>query len=266
MAREKSDTAELERPESVAVAAPKLLVALGRGKTGKSTFIRWAAEQAFIHGRPSVIADADRTNATLAAFFDGVTRPESPDAEDVKAWLNSVLEDQIAAKESGKPFSVFLDLGGGDLVLKEHALTLGLVPFCKQFGIEPVAVHFLGADLDDLAYLRDVEESGAFAPEKTLLVLNEGTLGTGKQPGKAFEAVRKHKIFGEAIARGAQAVMMPRLVCMGEVDRRRLLFSAAAAGMVKDGHEPFGPINRQYVTLWLRAMDGAFSKVSDWLP
>ncbi len=264
MARDKSDTAELDRPD--AAVAPKLLVAMGRGKTGKSTMIRWAAERAFTHGRPPVIADADRTNATLAAFFDGVTRPESPDADDVKNWLNGVLESQIEAKAGGKPFSVFLDLGGGDLVLKEHAAHLGLVAFCEAYGIEPVAVHFLGADLDDLAYLRDVEESGAFAPRKTLLVLNEGTLAPGKQPARAFEAVKSHAIFKAAIGRGAKAVMMPRLQCMGEVDSRRLLFSAAAAGRVPEGQAPFGPINRQFVTMWLRAMDEAFSSVSDWLP
>ena len=33
------------------MTAPKLILALGRGKTGKSTFIRWAAETALERGR-----------------------------------------------------------------------------------------------------------------------------------------------------------------------------------------------------------------------
>jgi len=65
-------------------AAPKLVLALGRGKTGKSTFIRWAAEGALERGAEPVIADADRTNATLAAFFENVARPDSPEDEDVR--------------------------------------------------------------------------------------------------------------------------------------------------------------------------------------
>jgi hypothetical protein len=267
MAREKTETTdavELDRPDTV--ASPKFVVTMGRGRTGKSSWIRYVAGRAFDLGRPPVIADADRTNATLAAFFEGVTRPESADADDVREWLNNVLEDQIAANAAGKAFSVLLDLGGGDLVLKEHAKDLSLVPFCEQFGIDPIAVHFLGSDLDDLAYLRDVDESGAFAPKKTLLVLNEGVLPPGRQPGRAFEAVRNHDIFKAAIKRDAKAVMMPRLQCMGEIDRRRLLFSAAAAGTVKAGQEPLGPIARQYTTMWLRAMDAAFTSVSDWLP
>jgi len=40
-------------------------------------------------------------------------------------------------------------------------------------GIQPVAVHFIGADRDDLTCLRDVEQGGVFALEAIILVLNE---------------------------------------------------------------------------------------------
>jgi hypothetical protein len=39
--------------------------------------------------------------------------------------------------------------------------------------IQPVAVHLIGADRDDLTYLRDVEEGRVVAPKATILVLNE---------------------------------------------------------------------------------------------
>ena len=100
-------------------AAPKLVLALGRGKTGKSTFIRWAAEGALERGAEPVIADADRTNATLAAFFENVTRPDSPEDEDVRLWLNEFVDRQIDHR-----FSAFIDLGGGDLILKTWARDL----------------------------------------------------------------------------------------------------------------------------------------------
>ena len=40
-------------------------------------------------------------------------------------------------------------------------------------GIQSVAVHFIGADRDDLTCLRDVEQGGVFALEAIILVLNE---------------------------------------------------------------------------------------------
>jgi len=39
--------------------------------------------------------------------------------------------------------------------------------------IQPFTVHLIGADRDDLAYLRDVEEGSVFASAATILVLNE---------------------------------------------------------------------------------------------
>lgn len=261
MAKRDGEVGELEKPATADGVRPKLVVTLGRGRTGKSTFIRWAAERAFRGGRPTVVADADRTNATLSAFFDGVSRPELADDDTVKEWLNAALEQQIAER-----FSMFVDLGGGDLVLKEHAHALSLVEFVGGYGIDPVAVHFLGGSLDDLAYLRDIEETGAFAPERTVLVLNEGILPPGKAPAKAFEPVIGHEVFRAAVKRGAKPVVMPRLGCMAEVDRRRLLFEDAASGRVKPGQEAVGPVNRQVLRLWLRGMDAAFAEVVPWLP
>jgi hypothetical protein len=92
-----------------------------------------------------VIADADRTNATLSAFFQKVVRPPSAEDEEVRLWLNDFVDDQIERR-----FSAYLDLGGGDLVLKTWARDLELAPFLEANGITPIALHFAGCDLDDL--------------------------------------------------------------------------------------------------------------------
>lgn len=260
MARKDDTTiAELDPPQ--VTATPRLVVPLGRGSRGKTSFIRWAAERAILAGRVPVIADADRTNATLAAFFDGVTRPPSPDPDEVKEWLNDLFVSQVKGKHSA-----FLDLGGGDQILKEYARSLDLVSFCERFGIEPIAVHFLSPDIDDLAYLRDVEHGGLFAPKRTLLVLNEGVIPSGRSTRTAFEPIKTHQIFRDAVARDARIVVMPRLGCMHEVDRRRLMFSAAAAGRVKPDQDEFDVIRQQMVTTWLREMDAKFAEVAEWLP
>jgi len=240
---------------------PVLVLALGRGKTGKSTFIRWASEASVSHGASPMIADADRTNATLAAFFEGVERPPSPEDEDVRLWLNGLIDRQIEERFSG-----FLDLGGGDLLLKQWARDLELSPFLEANGVSCVAVHFLTSDMDDLAYLRDMEEGARFQPARTALVLNEGLVPPGRSAATAFGPIIEHDVFRKAVARGAVPVRMPRLACMHEIDQRRLSFEDAAAGRVKAGQEKIGAVNRQLISIWRREMATAFARVQSWMP
>ena len=246
---------------SDAMASPKLVLALGRGRTGKSTFIRWAAEAALERGAEPIIADGDRTNATLAAFFDNVTRPDSPEDEDVRLWLNAFVDRQIDHR-----FSAFIDLGGGDLILKTWARDLQLAPFLEQHGVVPVAIHFLGSDLDDLAYLRDIEDSARFQPRQTVIVLNEGLVPTGRVARSAFGPIIDHEVFRKVLDRGAVVVRMPMLACMHEIERRRLSFADAEAGLVKPGQDRIGPVNRQLIAIWRREMSAAFANIAQWMP
>lgn len=239
---------------------PKLILALVRGKTGKSTFVRWAAERAIERGAEPVIADADRTNATLAAFFENVERPPGAEDDEVRLWLNSFVDRQIEDR-----FTAFLDLGGGDLVLKTWARDLDLAPFLGSHGVIPVAFHFLGCDLDDLTYLRDIETVVKFQPAATAIVLNEGMVPPGRAVLTAFEPIINHEIFRDAVKRGARVMRMPRLACMHEIDRRRLSFQDAEAGAVKPGQERIGPVNRQLISLWRKEMEASFAPVVAWI-
>lgn len=256
--REGSDMAPKKEQQSL---TPKLIVPLGRGNTGKSVVSRWMCETAMSAGNPVVIADADRTNQTLAQYFDGVISPSSPDDYDMKAWLDALFEQQIENR-----LTVVLDLGGGDLVLKRHAAEMELVSFMQQNAIDVVAMHLIGPNLDDLAYLQDVEQEATFAPERTVLVLNEGLVPGARSERNAFEPIVQHRIFRDAVTRGAQIVRMPRLGCLNEVENRRLSFSAAAAGQTKRDLAPIGLVNRQRISLWLREMQTAFAPVAHWLP
>jgi hypothetical protein len=253
----------MAKPTAETIAAqPKLAVPLGRGSRGKTWWVRWAVERAQSQGREVVLADADRTNATLSAYFEGVVTPPSADDRDVREWLAAFVEQQIERK-----FTAVLDLGGGDLVLKRVAREIGLVGFLGQYGIRPVAVHLIGPDPDDLAYLRDVESDGVFAPEATILVLNEALVPAHRTPRAAFEeTVRSHPILAQTLARGARLVWMPRLEPASEIDARRLTFAAAEASRVKPGQAPIGPWRRQQIAAWRRAMEDAFAPAADWLP
>ncbi len=239
---------------------PKLIVPLGRGRTGKTTFDLWSAGVAECDagkgGGLIRLGDADRNNATLSAFRPDALRPEYSDNESIKEWLNGVIERQV---EEG--FSFYLDLAGGDALLKEYAQELDLVSFCESVGIEPVAVHFLGSSEDDLCILNDIETSGVFVPERTILVLNEGILPPGAVALRAFAPIIDNPIFQSALGRGARSVIMPRLTCMKKLEDARLQFHDVVSGRVKTLLT-----TRQLVKIWLREMDKAFADVRNWLP
>jgi len=201
-----------------------------------------------------VLADADRTNATLQTFFTGVIRPEYPDEKTVHDWLDAVINQQAADK-----VTVILDMGGGDQVFKRFAMELQLSELLEGAGIMPVALHFLGPDLDDLGYLNDIEQSNAFCPRATVIILNEGVIKDGRPKEAAFSDIRAHPIFLAAIKRGAREVWFPRLGCMQEVNSRRLSFADAERAEL-------GLTNRQRVAIWRRAVEQAIEPIVDWLP
>jgi hypothetical protein len=247
--------------ETPIAESPKLLIALGRGKTGKSTWIRWAGERSLAHGNKPVIADADRTNASLSVYFENVARPPSSEDEDVRQWLNGFANRQIEER-----FSAFLDLGGGDLILKSWARDLELAPFLESYGITPVALHFLGPDLDDLSYLRDIEEVAKFQPKHVGVVLNEGVVPLGRPARSAFEPIVNHEVFRNVLARGARVMRMPRLACAHEVENRGISFADAEASRVKTGQLNVDPISRRQIGLWRRDMGTSFAEVAEWIP
>ncbi len=158
---------------------------------------------------------------------------------------------------------MFVDCG--DLLLKQLARRIGLVRFLEVNGIDTVAVHLIGPERDDLAYLRDLESDGLVTPEATILVLNESLAPQNLSIKAAFQPVLEHSIFKAALNRGAKLVWMPRLDIAHEINARRLSFTAAEAGAATEGVPPLGPWNRQLITMWLRAMEHNFATVGSWL-
>ena len=249
----RSEFAELTDMDTAPAAQPKMVVTHGRGGTGKSTGVRILKERADEAGRPVVIADADRTNATLGAFYEGVERPDHPDEKTVADWLDELVNTQAESR-----MSVMLDMGGGDQVFKRFAASLDLAALLHAEGIMPVALHFFSPDIDDLAYLQDVEASGAFCPAQTVLVLNEGLIKDARPVDAAFAELREHSIFRAALKRGAREIVLPRLTCMQEVNSRRLSFAGA--------EKELGLTNRQRVAMWRRAVAKALAPIDGWLP
>jgi hypothetical protein len=182
-----------------------------------------------------------------------VLRPDHPDDQTVHDWLDDLVNQQAEDRAT-----VILDMGGGDQVFKRFAQELELAKLMDGAGIMPVALHLMGSDIDDLAYLQDVEQTGAFCPTATVLVLNEGLIRDARPADVAFAEVREHSIYKAALKRGAREVRFPKLACMQEVNSRRLLFAAAETTL--------GLTNRQRVAIWRREVEKALAPVADWLP
>ena len=248
---------------------PRFIVLAGRGGMGKSLLVRWICERAFAEGRSVVIADGDRTNRALPLFFDDVQAPSSADDRVVRRWIETVIEQMLQQR-----FDVVVDLGGGDMVLKQLSVELELQAMLEDNGASPVILHLVGPEVESLGYLASVEAvdpaglSGRplFAPERTALILNEGLVPEGLDPAEVFAPIREHKVFKAALRRNAQPVLMPALRPAYEVNRRHLGFDDAATGKTKEGLPPLGIADRQRVRMWLRAMEQAFAPIAAWLP
>ena len=223
---------------------------------------RFAAERAFNNGRALTLADADRTNQTLAAYFPDVVSPPSADPKTIAAWFDKLIEEHIERRRS-----LIVDFGGGDLVLKTVAKEIPLVTFIEEHGIMPVALYFVGPDPDDAAYLVSMERDKLFAPKATIIVFNEYSVPDHMPEAEAFDqTVFMHPVIAQVLDRGGEIVRMPTLRAAHEIDRRRLSFFDAADGKTKGGLPPLGLMDRQRTATWLRQMEESFATVRHWLP
>jgi hypothetical protein len=267
--RETLLTTSADLPLNPVEGRPLFIVLAGRGGTGKSFLVRWICERTFAAGRSVVIADGDRTNRALPRFFDDVQAPTSSDDRVVRRWLETIIEQMVVGR-----FSVVIDLGGGDMVLKQLALELDLQAMLEEQGVSPIILHLIGPEVESLGYLDSVEAvdfaspSGKplFAPEQTALILNEGLVAEDLDPAEVFAPIRENKVFKAAVRRNAQTILMPRLKPAYEVNRRHIAFADASNGHTKEGLPPLGITDRQRVRMWLRAMDAAFAPLTTWLP
>ena len=258
--------------EAEAAARGTIDVLLGRGRTGKTTWARWAAERARAAGRLVQVADGDRNNATLGSFHPDASSPAASDDVTVAAWMEELAEATILSR--GR---LVLDMGGGDRSFATVAERHGFSDVLPAEGVDLTAWYFLAGGRDDFETLVFMEQMG-FRPPRTVVVLNEGLAPAVPAGQDAFAAALRSKGVQRVLDRGAKLLRMPAvpLATMVEADNLFIGIRDAAGGGVPKGedglpHSGARPLNlwrRNELKKWLGLMEERHAEagILGWLP
>jgi hypothetical protein len=234
-----------------------IIFAAGRGKTGKTTLLRWLTETSILNGGSPILADVDPSNATFSAYFADVARPETDNPAGVAVWLQELIEYCIAGRQSA-----LIDLGGGDTTLRSLATEMpGLAAHIEAAGMAPVMFHLTGPQPEDLLPSLTLAARG-FAPKAQALVFNEYAINPGSTREGAFGRLTTSSGYGE-LAQTSVKLWMPRLHAAEAVESRQCSFAAARDGTI---NPPLGLFDAARVRVWLDVMDRRFAGVRSWIP
>lgn len=237
---------------------PKIILTAGRGKTGKTLFLRWLAEAAVKANRPHLLADIDPTNATFSSYFNAVARPNTFNQTAVRDWLQEFIEYAIAQRSTA-----IIDLGGGDTILRTIASEMpGFDAMIEDAGLSMVMFYLVGPHPEDLTPAATLSELG-FNPRARAIVLNEGVAPLGTPRNQAFARVLSTDLYKKQIADGAIPLWMPRLFAADAIEARVAGFASARDGQTDP---PLGIFDRSRVNTWLCGMDEQFAGINSWMP
>ena len=245
-----------------------LVVRMGRGRTGGTTVLDVMIQWARVAGRRVLIADGDLRNSTLSSLYppeaaNGAMKPHSDDLDDMKDLFTTSLSKAVQAKAS-----LVVDFGGGDRVLFEYGREVSLVEMADGLGMQPLALYVTGPDPDDFEHILSLWTSGVFRPERSILVLNEHLVPSGRSPQGAFRYVLGRPEMERMADEGLRVVVMPRLPSMQQVREAGLSLVDAMVGKPGNKGGPLDPVRAFMVKSWFRRLEAAFAEVGalEWLP
>ena len=254
---------EASFPSAINLAGqPKVIMAIGAGNTGKTTFLRYIAEKAVEQEANVVFAAVDPENRELADYFAGVQQPPSYDPVAVAKWVEQFLSWVMKNQRSA-----VIVFGGGDTSLTRLISEVpDIAEMMEGAGVHPVAIYLLSPRLGDLSALGTLEAAG-FRPKATAILRNEGVADPTLPRERAFARTMRHPTYEAAIARGAVPLWMPRLHAAKEVEDRRITFAQARDGKMPEGRQgvPMNPFDSGRVRVWLEHMDAELAPVRSWL-
>lgn len=261
-------------PEVATESGTKLVIRYGRGRTGGSTGLDLMVQRARYQGRRVKPLDGDLRSRTLSTLYpsldekgrrieDGATSPPTDELPDIKAWLSAEFDEMV-----GQGVSRVLDLSGGDRVIQEYTRDLELIPFCRDFGIEPTVCLFLGPELEDFRHVMQLLKSGDLKCDRTMLILNEGVIRHGQTTTGAFDPIIAQPDFDAILQDGVRMVFMRRLTCLSVLRERGVGFYEAAHQRTDRSGTPISPTLSHMTKTWLATFeqDHESARTAAWLP
>lgn len=231
-----------------APARRRLILALGRGKSGKTIWARWLTEVMRARGINPVVADADTVGTGLCRYEEGALRPSRNDGE--QSWWDAVLAD--SEDRSGRPVVVDFSLNQG-LIRRVDPEGTDFRDRYAEIGFDVTKVCFFAPDTGDADAF--VSNGARVTATDTLLVLNEGA--PGERGSRQFDSVLAHPAVREAIDHGARVARMPTLRSDLAADRD-IASLIAFSKLGVPGQEPLA-FKRVTMRTWLDRMETAFS-------
>lgn len=264
MAGPKNEAISGEKSSAAKSRLPVLIVAVGRGRVGKTTFLNIVGQRFRERGARLDVWNIDPHGETgsIDAFFPDVRRPDYPGIDDRRGWLERSIEEQSASRRD-----VLLDVGGGDLVLQKMLDDLDLSSVAETMGVRVVIAQLVGPIVADIDHF-DPTIVGNGINVEMLFVMNAGLIRGDTSPMKAFEPVFSSPVIAAARAKGAAVVTLPQLRCLDAVLERGLTFREAAERKTPAGVTPLSifDVTRVY-KWWTEGLDTTFARIpAEWLP
>jgi hypothetical protein len=227
----------------------RLILALGRGKSGKTIWARWLTEVMRARGVNPVVADADTIGTGLCRYEEGALRLYRHDGA-IQSWWDSVLAD--SEDRIGRPVVVDFSLDQG-VIDRVDLQGTDFRDRYAEIGFDVTKVCFFAPDAGDADAF--VNNGARVTATDTLLVLNEGA--PGEQGSRQFDSVLAHPAVREAIDNGARVARMPTLRSDLAADRD-IASLIAFSKLGVPGQEPLS-FKRVTMRTWLDRMETAFS-------
>lgn len=254
-------------------ARGSLHVALGRGRTGKTTNLRYLYERAVDAGRPVAVIDVDRTNSTMASFVSAARRPMAADDNTCLAFLETIIEEAI---EKGGEY--LLDMGGGDRLFLTFSERFDLPKLLQESRINLVLHHYAAGGRDDFETLSKCVGL-KLKSDRTIIYFNEGLSGGAFAAGlDPFTALLSGASVKSCLNEGARVVRIPAVppATMAMADALFIGIRQAAMGQVPvddrgqpaEGAIALGVFRRLELKQWLETMEKQYMQagVTEWLP
>jgi hypothetical protein len=235
-------------PIEAAPARRRLILALGRGKSGKTIWARWLTETMRARGVNPVLADADTAGTGLCRYEQSAVRLSHNDGE--QSWWDAVLAD--SEDRCGRPVVVDFSLNQG-LIHRVDPDGTDFRDRYAEIGFDVTKVCFFAPDTGDADAF--VSNGARVTATDTLLVLNEGA--PGERGSRQFDSILAHPAVREAIEHGAHVARMPTLRSDLAADRD-IANLIAFSKLGVSGQEPLS-FKRVTMRTWLDRMETAFS-------